>query len=148
MSAILGTFVKLGTMADGTPRLTLDLQCTLAEVAALGLMPGVPFGLARITNEASVVPILSNSTELEKPKGGALAKLAGMWCNDPDFWAFCDSTLEASSRGMNAEDAAGLVRRVCRIDSRAELDCDEQAADRFQKIFRLPYMAWKEGRNT
>lgn len=144
MNAIHATFVKLGTMADGTPRLTLDLQCTLAEVAAFGLMPGVPFALARLTKEASVAA----TQEPEKLKGGPLAKLAGMWCNEPEFWKFCAGRFDVADAVTNAEEAADLVRFICTIGSRAELDSDPAAAERFEKHFRLPYMAWMEGRNT
>lgn len=148
MTALLGTFVSIKTMADGSPRLTLDMQCTLADIAAMGLQPGVPFAIARITNESSVAPIPSNSTEIEKPKGGALAKLAGMWCNDPEFWKFCSERFQHQGQFEGAEEVADLVRDTCCINSRAELDTNEKAAGMFNHQFRLPYMAWKEGRNT
>lgn len=80
--------------------------------------------------------------EPEKPRGGALAKLAGMWCNDPEFWAF------VRSQGVecnNAEHAASIVRKTCRISSRADLDNDERAAATFHELFRLPFMRWQQG---
>lgn len=124
MSALLCTFVKVGTMADGTPRLTLDMQCTLAELAAMGLVPGVPFALARLEKEAAV-------SQPEKPKGGELAKQAGIWCADPRFqqWLGVQDELEAKFR----------VCETCYVDSRAELDHNETAARRFETVIAAPY---------
>lgn len=129
MTALMGTFVKVNTMADGTPRVTLDMECTLAELAALGVVPGTPFALARITNEAAQTPPVA-----DKPKGGELARLAGIWCNDPMFWRWAKVT--------GVVDAVSLVYVVCGIESRAELDHDDAAATKFQELIRLPYMAY------
>lgn len=124
MSALLCTFVKVGTMADGTPRLTLDMQCTLAELAAMGLVPGVPFALARLEKEATVA-------QPEKPKGGELAKQAGIWCADPRFQKWFD---------VDGEDGARMkICGVCAIRSRSELDHDERAALRFDALIAKPY---------
>jgi len=54
-AAILrGSFVRMQTMADGTPRLIIDLpQTTLAQLGALELDPGAPLAIARLTQEAA-----------------------------------------------------------------------------------------------
>lgn len=64
-------------------------------------------------------------------KGGRLARLAGQLCQRQDFQAF------ASAR--SAGEAAAFIRRVCRVESRAELDHDEQASDRFHELVRKPF---------
>lgn len=64
-------------------------------------------------------------------KGGALARLAGQLCGNPQFQAF----MGASS----AEQAADYLRTRCRIKSRAELDHDENAARRFHELVRRPF---------
>ena len=64
-------------------------------------------------------------------KGGPLARLAGQLCQLPDFQAF------ASAHG--ADEAAAFIRRVCRVESRAELDHDQQARDRFHELVRKPF---------
>lgn len=75
---------------------------------------------------------------VERPKGGALAKLAGMWCASPDFWAWATNFGE---RHINSpEAAADLIRRYCRVKSRAELDSNEMAAALFNTYVRGPYM--------
>ena len=73
----------------------------------------------------------------EKPKGGALSKLAGMWCASPEFWAWASS----GERVIDSVDkAADLIRRYCKIESRAELDSNESAATLFNTYIRGPYM--------
>lgn len=84
--------------------------------------------------------------EPEAPKGGQLAKLAGMLCDQPDFWAFLNRC--AANGGQiisNAEDAANFVREVCAVASRAELDHNEKAAWTFHRAIRLPYVRWQAG---
>jgi hypothetical protein len=68
----------------------------------------------------------------EEVKGGALAKLAGQLCADPAFQAYleCDSD----------ESAAEAVRKLCGVASRAELDHNAEAADRFHRLIRKPWM--------
>ncbi len=82
----------------------------------------------------------------EKPKGGPLAKLAGQWSNDPIFWEWLEE--EVGRKVASAEDAAGLVRHICMVASRAELDNDAAAADRFHRLVRRPYADWLEWRRT
>ena len=132
MTALLGTFVNVKTMADGTPRLVLDLQCTLAEIAALGLIPGTPFGIARITGESSVQPIEQFPT---KEPIGPLCKLACQWCKDPEFLSFQGLTDERTARNFI------LVR--CGVESRRELDTDKRAGQLFHNLIRQPFMRWK-----
>jgi hypothetical protein len=133
MTALMGTFVKVSTMADGTPRIVLDMQCSLSDIAAMGLVPGVPFAIARLTNEAAQTP-----PKEEKPKGGELAKLAGMWCNAASFQKWTGTT--------NANDAAEAIYKKCQIKSRVDLDHNDQAAHIFREYIRGPYMAYMAGR--
>jgi hypothetical protein len=65
---------------------------------------------------------------IAKLKGGPLARLAGQLCGNPRFQAF----MGASS----ADQAADYLRTRCRIDSRAELDHDQDAAQRFHQVRR------------
>lgn len=64
-------------------------------------------------------------------KTGPFCWLAVQLCNNPEFWAF------ASAR--DADEAAAFIRRVCRIESRAELDQDQQARARFHELVRKPF---------
>ena len=136
MTAIYGTFASIKTMADGTPRITLDLGCSLAEVAALGLMPGAAFGLARITGESTIAPVAE-----QKPveKIGPLCRLACQFCQSPDFQDWVSSF---EYECINEELAKHFILTTCGIDSRKELDTDKQAEATFHSEIRLPYMKW------
>jgi hypothetical protein len=147
MSAISGVYVALKTMADGTCRITIDLDCPLAQLAELNLMPGTPLAIARLTNEAgtaAIQPQPEPEPAPEPPKGGALARLAGMWCADPEFHAWLGQQYKVTIRSVS--DAAAFIRHECGVESRAEFDNDPRAERSFNNLFRLPYMAYQQGR--
>jgi hypothetical protein len=131
MSAVMGTFVSIKTMADGSPRITLDMQCTLADVAAMGLIPGVPFALARLTKEASLTPP-APSQEPSKQPIGALCRLAVQLCEEPSFITWL--------RAVDSAHAKAIILNSCGISSRKELDTNEKAAQIFHSKFRQPFV--------
>lgn len=76
-------------------------------------------------------------------KGGALARLAGMWCGNPEFWAFLAHRFGGPV--ANAGQAAEIVRGVCNVASRAELDNVPAAEAHFHACIRLPWVRWQQG---
>lgn len=70
----------------------------------------------------------------QKPKGGELARLAGMWCNDKYFGEWIGAE--------TSDDAANSIYDICEIESRAELDNNLEAAERFHRLIRIPYSQW------
>lgn len=70
-------------------------------------------------------------TPIKQLKGGDLARLAGIWCNDPDFqkWIMAIDALSAKKK----------ICLKCGITSRAELDHNKQAAYYFHRLIREPY---------
>ena len=55
LSAVLGATTTMKTLADGTFRISVDVEPRFAQQAfALFGAPGTPIALARITNEAAV----------------------------------------------------------------------------------------------
>ncbi|NPT59074.1 hypothetical protein [Paraburkholderia elongata] len=138
IAAVSGATTTIKTLADGTFRLSIDIEPRHAQAAfALFGSPGTPVALARITNEAATA-FDQREPEPEKPRGGALAKLAGMWSNATHFWEFCDVD--------NADDAAEWIRTTCLIESRAELDNSMIAKQNFEKFVRGPYMKFMQAR--
>lgn len=142
MSAIAAASVGIKTMADGTLRITCDIEPANAQAAfQLFGSPGTPMALAAL--KVGHAAITSESAEEVKPKGGALAKLAGQWCKDPEFfkWIVATSFPDATwaTGDSEAECAANGIRAICEIESRAELDHDAVAAERFHALIRLPY---------
>lgn len=143
--AIMGTFVKIGTMADGTPRLVLDLQCTLSEIAAMGLIPGVPFALARMSKDASIAPSAEPVSKPEEPKQkpGELCVMACTFCKDPLFWQWISSET-SSDEVTNEIEAREFILYVCSVDSRKKLDQFSSAAHTFHEYIRKPFLAWRD----
>jgi hypothetical protein len=148
MSVIAGSSVSVKTMADGTLRLTIDVEPRDAQAAfALFGSPGRAIALAALVDGAGAIPdaVIPAS---EKPKGGEWAKLAGMWCNDPDFWLWANSTTHNGIfwNVLIETDAADFVRELCDIRTRADLDHDPAALARFNELIRYPFMKWMVAR--
>lgn len=78
-----------------------------------------------------------------KTKGGALARLAGTWCGEAGFWSFLSKRFARVCE--NRDQAASIVREVCGVASRAELDNIPAAEATFHVRIRLPYMRWMQG---
>lgn len=140
--------VSVKTMADDTLRLTVDISPADAQQAfALFGSRGASVVIARFTADAAKDSAQRNAekcremqrdTGQEKPKGGELARLAGIWCEHHQFqwWA----------GAADAKEAADFVRSTCEIRSRAEIDSSERATFLFNELIREPFMDYCEER--
>ncbi|MCW3583947.1 hypothetical protein [Burkholderia cenocepacia] len=72
----------------------------------------------------------------QHPKGGPLARLAGLWANEP---AFLDWMRSIGQPANTPADAAEFIRARCGVESRALLDHDLRAKAKFERYFRGPY---------
>ena len=84
----------------------------------------------------------------EKPKGGSLAKSAGQMCAELMFQKFLALKYypdwAGATKGLSfTEIAAHVLRHICNVQSRAELDSNKEAAQRFHKLMR-EYREWLE----
>ena len=130
-------------MSDGSLRITFEFEPRHAAAAFALFGPrGRAVAVAALADGAGAV----KETAPEKPKGGQWAKLAGMWCADPDFRVWADAQMLDDMGIEDADDAADYVRIVCMVESRAELDNDPRAFDKFNRLIRLPFMAWMKER--
>lgn len=87
-AVLQGSFNKLVTMADGTVRVTLDLDCNLTDAAKLGFERGMPVAIARITGQAALQDTRRREQRDEKPTYGNYArklKLSGFF-RSPLVW--------------------------------------------------------------
>lgn len=126
-------------MADGSLRITFEFEPRFAaEAFALFGPRGRAVAVAALKDGAGAVK------EPEKPKGGEWAKLAGMWCADPDFQMWAGTTYIGRHAGL--DEATKIVREKCGIESRAELDHDPEALARFNEHIRYPFMKWMRAR--
>lgn len=93
----------------------------------------VPVALARIDPNAK-----------PERKGGPLARRAGILCSEGAFQKFLTERIGRPYANVtNAEEAADYVRFKCEVNSRAELDHNPEAADRFRAL-DSEYVAWKQ----
>lgn len=137
ISATRRTFKEL---VDGTIRLQVDIDPQHRR-DFFRLFPEIdtPVALAPLKPEAA-------PKAEDGPKGGELAKLAGILCADMGFQAWIEHAygeeLPANAAlplDDDAERAAVIVRHVCRVKSRAELDHSEAAATIFHERIRKPW---------
>ncbi|OUL79882.1 hypothetical protein [Paraburkholderia hospita] len=75
-----------------------------------------------------------------RAKGGPLARLAGMWANEPSFIEWMRSTNQPAN---TPQDAAEFIRARCCVESRAQLDHDAAAKARFERYVRVPYSKYR-----
>ena len=130
MTAIEASSAGVRDMADGSLRITLEFEPRHArEAYALFGARGTPVAVAALKVGHAAVQ------ESGKPKGGALAREAGILCARADFQEWLMVASE--------EAAAALIREVCEIESRAELDTDATAGKRFVEQFRIAFMHHK-----
>lgn len=78
----------------------------------------------------------------EAKKGGyRLSSYAAMLCQNHDFWDWLNATAHDTDV-RSAEDAAVCMRDMLGIESRRQLDQDDEIADRFHNSIRKPFADW------
>jgi len=127
-------------LVDGTVRVQIDIDPECRK-DFFRIFPEIDarVAIAPLKGDAKAAP------SSEAPKGGELARLAGILCADPDFQLWLEERtpadeLPAAIGGEEgAERAAVLVRHLCGVTSRAELDHNPRAAVYFHERIRKPW---------
>lgn len=139
-------------MADGTLRISFDIEPNHAQDAfRLFAAPGTPAAIAALQVGYAAIQVGGETPpHTKKPKGGALAKLAGMWCNDLDFYKWVSSTTHNGIYWpcVNGTEAVQFIYEICGIESRSELDHNQEAAERFHGLIRGPFIKYMQARGT
>lgn len=87
----------------------------------------------------------------DKPKGGSYARRAAMLCQNPRFGIYLDRRqrqrlaleyAELPDGTHNTDDRADFIRRTCGVESRAEIDHNEQARAMLDRI-TADYQRWE-----
>lgn len=123
MTAISGTRRAFKELVDGSIRVQIDIDPRFKKEFL------ETFGA--IDMPVAIAPLVADFEQREPPKGGALCRLAAMWCKDETFQEWLGKTTE--------EEAADDIRVTCEIKSRTELDHNPRAAALFNEHFREPY---------
>lgn len=71
--------------------------------------------------------------EDKKPIGGPISKNAGMMCQEDEANLF--------AQAQNFDDFKAMIYMVCEVKSRAELDHNQDAADKYEKL-KHRYFRW------
>lgn len=80
----------------------------------------------------------------EQPKGGPLAKYAGMFCADPVFWEWVEKETEIETKSEH--EARKYILYICNITSRRMLDHDAMAGRVFRGQIMAPFDSWRGAR--
>lgn len=102
--------------------------------------------------------VLVEIADDEKPDRGERTAVIGkvmspsnhcaILCKDEDFQKWSREQLEQSSwvqTEPSEENAIKLVKTICGIESRAELDTDPEALARYQTLIEIPYYRQRTG---
>ena len=138
------------TNSDGA-RVTFDLQ-TSEDFDFFRELPALCDTTEGIEWEAVMVEVGDDGQavdqkrreQVESMKGGVQCKRAALLCTDRNFRLWCGTQKMTLGRAATQDEAAQMIRDVCRIASRAELDHDDSAAERFRRWITLPYAKWAE----
>ena len=90
----------------------------------------IPVGIAKLDPNAK-----------PERKGGKLAQRAGILCAEPAFKVFLTENWTGAMKDMN-DDVVEVTRYICDVETRRQLDHDEEAARKFHDL-ELSYNAWK-----
>jgi len=134
--AISGTRRAMKEMADGTVRVQIDIDARFrAQFFEMFGKIDMPIALAPL-----VADFETKAPAEPKPKGAEIAKLTGLWRNDPKFWEWCRHAY--GWKCETEEDAAAMIRATCGVESCAELDHNRDAEAIFHRDIRIPFSKW------
>jgi len=158
MSAVPASTVSLKTMADGTLRISFDVEPGQAQDAfKLFAAPGTQVAIAALKDGS----FLEQSKEVDRGLNiglGATINIAEpkpreqlgdacyrtvLWCNEPSFWNFVNGAIFTNDADVLFVDsvvtAADAVKNICKVYSRKELDTDPEANKTWHREIRQPY---------
>ena len=143
MSLIPASSVSLKTMADGTLRISFDVEPRNAQDCfQLFASPGTQAVIAALKDgsflEQPVEPVAE-----PKPReqlGDACYRTV-LWCTQPSFWYFLnyEFSLTSDEKITKPIEAAKFIRDYCNVESRKELDTNPEANKTWHREIRQPY---------
>lgn len=134
LAAVTGCVTGYKSLRDGTLRIQIDIEPR-----------DVPtFHQTFPENDLhAVVARLSDPRKIEK--GGPISNDAGMLCQTQDFQGFVSTKRDQTDAfyAPTEEMAAVYVRWYCDVESRARLDGNKDAANRYRQI-KEEFVNWRD----
>lgn len=135
MTAVLATFVDARSVKSrSVMQLVLELPIEQAD-AALKALGGWPRPAeSRWVGVALAPKEREQAAKKERRDWPAVSptEQAGIRCNEPTFWAYLNTL--SFVVGLNNEDAAEVVREICGVKSRKELNTVAAAGRRWTAL--------------
>lgn len=146
MTAIAGTRRQIRELVDGTLEIKIHVS-PIDKAAFHKLFPEIDMPMA-------MAPLKANFEQTApKAKGGELCRWAAIRCTEPEFQQWItpvyDRIMGGDGNGcgdVTPEEVGGLVAHarhailvICDIRSRTELDSNPVAAEKFNRLIRIPY---------
>lgn len=136
MSVIEASSGTYRSRVDGTIVLSVEIEPRFrAEALALFGMPGTPMALAGLKTQKADAP---------KRTVGPYCWQAIDLCRAPMFWKWIGIASMGQKEATSEAEAAAVIRRVCKVESRNEFDTNDDALARFRKMVQDPYRKWLE----
>ena len=135
-AVITGTFSEAKFIKTRSAmQIVVEVPIEHADMA-LQVLGGVP----QPGKEVPVAVARLNTIQEPKAKRGTLAQQCGILCGDPVFLKFLYEHGPEIPR--NDFEAAAVVRKICKVESRSEFDSDPLAGQRWRDL-KAKYEAWK-----
>lgn len=139
MTAVPAASVNMRTLADGTLRMTFDIEPEQAKDAfSLFAAPGTPVAIAALKQGYAAK---SDEPEQKEPVGH-LCRWLVMRCNEQEFWRWLEAEVTNGDPVLNHIDAGDRVKRRLGIESRKEIDASPEVTQIFHERIRGPYSRW------
>ena len=147
MSAIEGATVNLRTMADGTLRITIDVEPGSAQAAfALFGAPGTPVALAALKVGHAMAS--DERVAAAEPKGGPLAQWLAQRCNEGAFREWAMRSLKLPESFYTNAEISNVVCQHIGVNRKREIDGDQYAPTRLKTLVMQPYGDWLKTRGA
>lgn len=154
ISALQAASAGVKDMADGSLRITIEFEPRYAKDAfALFGARGTQLAVAALRDGSfleqtpvQAAPVADMGNPITRPRMGDACYRTVMWCADGLFWAFLNDRYARDGSVTDAKEAADVVRRVCGITSRKELDTNNDANKAWHRLIREPYRLYLESR--
>lgn len=138
-----GDVMFLGWSASHTGGVKLRFQLSeesdLKFLMELSRGTDASMGMRELDDDGQMVDE-ERKEKIESERGGPLSKRAAQLGRDPAFRHWISERIAPGLPSITEETCASYIRTICQVPSRAKLDHDTKAAERFHNQILTPYI--------